>query len=60
MVDLSGVPNKKLIKEIKVNPNAIAELNYRMECGELSTADEIKLLLELANVIGGGWYGYCK
>ena len=54
MVDLSGVPNKELIKEIKANPNAIAELNYRMECGELSTADEIKLLMELANVIGGG------
>lgn len=59
MLDLSDVPNKELIKEIKSNPNAIDELKYRMECGELSTGDEIKLLVELANVIGGGWYGYC-
>lgn len=54
MLDLSDVPNKELIKEIKSNPNAIDELMYRMECGELSTGDEIKLLVKLAKVIGGG------
>ena len=49
MVDLSDIPNKKLINEIKTNPDNISyvtEFLNRMETGEVDT-DELLMYFEL-------------
>lgn len=53
-MDLSDVPNKKLIKMMKANPDEVAyvgEFLGRLETGEV-TADEVLMYLEL-KLFGG-------
>jgi len=48
-MDLSDVSNKKLIKEMKANPDEllyVAEFFSRLKTGEV-TADEVLMYLEL-------------
>lgn len=56
MVDLCELSTAKLIKEIKSNPNDssyLSELNNRLDNGEISDTDLIKLLDVILSVGGG-------
>ena len=55
MIDLSDIPNKKLIKMIKDNPDNISyatEFLGRLDTGEV-TADEVLMYLEFMVFNGG-------